>query len=51
MQKGYFQREVADGVGITRAMYMSYEKRGGCCPAGILIKIAEFLEVDFDELG
>lgn len=50
-KKGYFQREVADGVGITRAMYMSYEKRGGCCPAGILIKIAEFLEVDFEELA
>ncbi len=50
-KKGYLQREVADGAGITRAMYMSYEKRGGACPAEILVNIAEFLEVDFDEFA
>lgn len=50
-KRGYLQREVADAVGITRAMYMSYEKAGGFCPAKILVKIAEFLRVDFDELA
>lgn len=50
-KRGYLQREVADAVGITRAMYMSYEKKNGFCPAENLVKIAEFLEVDFNDLA
>ncbi|MGN1318020.1 MAG: recombinase family protein [Lachnospirales bacterium] len=50
-QRGYLQREVAKAVGITRAMYMSYEKKDGFCSAENLVKIAEFLEVDFKELA
>lgn len=50
-KRGYLQREVADAVGITRAMYMSYEKAGGSCSAKILVKIAEFLRVDFDDIA
>lgn len=50
-KRGYLQREVADTVGITRAMYMAYEKKNGFCPAENLVKIAEFLDVDFKELA
>lgn len=50
-KRGYLQREVADAVGITRAMYMAYEKKNGFCPAESLVKIAEFLDVDFKELA
>ncbi|MDO4301093.1 MAG: recombinase family protein [Clostridia bacterium] len=50
-KRGYLQREVAEAVGITRAMYMSYEKKNGFCPAENLVKIAEFLGVDFKELA
>lgn len=50
-KRGYLQREVADAVGITRAMYMAYEKKNGFCPAENLVKIAEFLDVDFKELA
>ena len=50
-KRGYLQREVADAVGITRAMYMSYEKKNSFCPAKNLVKIAEFLEVDFNDLA
>lgn len=50
-KRGYLQREVADAVGVTRAMYMSYEKKNGFCPAEKLVKIADFFDIDFEELA
>lgn len=50
-KRGYLQREVACAVGISRSRYMSYEKKGGNCPAEILAKISEFLGVDFDDVA
>lgn len=50
-KRGYLQREVADAAGLTRTKYMAYEKKNSFCPAENLVKIAEFLDVDFKELA
>ena len=49
-KRGYVQREIANAVGITRSMYMSYEKNGFCLVEN-LVKIAEFIRVDFNDLA
>jgi DNA-binding XRE family transcriptional regulator len=50
-KRGYLQKEVACAVGISRGAYLPYEKPDSFCPPDILAKIAQFLDVEFDELA
>lgn len=46
-KRGYTQEDVGKGVFISKNEICAYERGTRCPPLEILIKLAEFLEVDF----
>lgn len=49
-EKGFTQKQVAEGIGIAEQNYQQYEYGKVIPSAAILIKLAEFFEVSLDYL-
>jgi transcriptional regulator with XRE-family HTH domain len=47
---GYTQEELADELGIDRAVYTSYEEKGEDIPISVIFQIANKFGVDFTEI-
>ena len=47
---GYTQEEMAESLGISVALYKSYEESGEDIPIGVIFRIANICGVDFTEI-